>query len=472
MRVDDRPQSVGEFLRALQGSSLTPVQPPIPIPPVSSSRDCRRRLGEKMGAVTCALSGAIGGLGLGIAIGLLLIAFGAVLGAIVGAVIGIKASMAVNGSNGRPDLLSGLIIGGILGYFIGLFAAVISAVGGSIGALAVGGYRGMQFGMQLGGDWSERYGLVPTSLLLCTTTGVVIGLVWAGLVLHVQSAEWTEAAAFVGLTTAIGSMIGSVVGFLGFQYVAKQQGTPIASSERVTALVTFPIGLLLVGLLINIVPYSERWWDVESTWRLLREKVEEQIRRKLPFQESSKSTETSAKLSYTLYTPPLQGKSWYVQAEQANFRSSSCTHFDVICILGKNTEVRGVGVSADEGWAEVVFESGTAIAENAKQIVEGVRLRENYLACNPETRSEVVLLIDHPETGAIIGQTAVGSSEADAFDQSNEAFLPAIAQQITALQLFPIRGGMLAAINLREQDNTLVIAEARGGICSCYGVSQ
>jgi GAF domain-containing protein len=83
---------------------------------------------------------------------------------------------------------------------------------------------------------------------------------------------------------------------------------------------------------------------------------------------------------------------------------------------------------------------GTAVAENANQIVEDVRLHENYLACNLETRSEIVVLIRHPETGAIIGQIDVDGTEVGAFDQSDEAFLTAIAQQIAAS--LPVEGAV------------------------------
>lgn len=73
---------------------------------------------------------------------------------------------------------------------------------------------------------------------------------------------------------------------------------------------------------------------------------------------------------------------------------------------------------------------GTAVAENANQIVYDVRERENYLACNLETRSEIVVLIRQPDTGAILGQLDVDSTEVGAFDESDEAFLEAIARLI------------------------------------------
>ncbi len=77
---------------------------------------------------------------------------------------------------------------------------------------------------------------------------------------------------------------------------------------------------------------------------------------------------------------------------------------------------------------------GTAVAENANQIVYDVRERENYLACNLETRSEIVVLIRDPHTGAIRGQIDVDGTEVGAFDESDEAFLETIARLIARTQ--------------------------------------
>ncbi|MCX7924930.1 MAG: GAF domain-containing protein, partial [Fimbriimonadales bacterium] len=63
---------------------------------------------------------------------------------------------------------------------------------------------------------------------------------------------------------------------------------------------------------------------------------------------------------------------------------------------------------------------GTAVAENMNQIIEDVREIENYLACNLETRSEIVVLIRHPDDGRIIGQIDVDGTEVGAFDESDE----------------------------------------------------
>lgn len=72
---------------------------------------------------------------------------------------------------------------------------------------------------------------------------------------------------------------------------------------------------------------------------------------------------------------------------------------------------------------------GTAVAENTNQIVEDVRQRENYLSCNLETRSEIVVLI-RDARGEILGQIDVDGTEVGGFDSSDEVFLSALAEQI------------------------------------------
>ena len=48
---------------------------------------------------------------------------------------------------------------------------------------------------------------------------------------------------------------------------------------------------------------------------------------------------------------------------------------------------------------------GTAVAENMNQIIEDVRELDNYLACNLETRSEIVVLIRHPTRARFWGKS-------------------------------------------------------------------
>jgi L-methionine (R)-S-oxide reductase len=78
---------------------------------------------------------------------------------------------------------------------------------------------------------------------------------------------------------------------------------------------------------------------------------------------------------------------------------------------------------------------GTAVAENMNQIIEDVRDLDNYLACNLETRSEIVVLIRHPDTGKIVGQIDVDGTEVGAFDESDEALLEVVGERIARLVL-------------------------------------
>ena len=389
IEVAKRYQSVGEFLRALQApagepsvsqsqgvvsqpiSKQTPKPSPVvqqprhqpqPSPivqqpkPAQLMRYLGRGVGEKMGAVTGALSGAIGGLGLGIAVGLLLIAGGAIIGTIAGGILGaVGGAQAGRGEEGCAAMAGGLIGGAILGYFVGIFIGVILAVGASLGALAVGGYKGMNFGMRLGSDLSERYGVVPTSLLLSAITSFVIGLVWSGFVLYVQPFAWVEAIPFVIFVTVIGAMIGSVIGSLGYWFVIRQQGGQMPFSERITALASFPVGLLLSWLMISLIPYPQRWWDVASIWGLWRGKVERQIRAQL----SSQPSRMEIQWRLPTHETPTTVKIRYVQVSQANVRSGPGTKFSVIRVVKKGTMVKVIGISADKGWAKVMLWDGT-----------------------------------------------------------------------------------------------------------------
>lgn len=71
---------------------------------------------------------------------------------------------------------------------------------------------------------------------------------------------------------------------------------------------------------------------------------------------------------------------------------------------------------------------GTAVAEDKNQIVPDVRELDNYLACNLETRSEIVVLIREPATGRILGQIDVDGQEVNAFGKEEEAFLTGVAE--------------------------------------------
>ncbi|MCC7434312.1 MAG: GAF domain-containing protein [Methanoregulaceae archaeon] len=68
---------------------------------------------------------------------------------------------------------------------------------------------------------------------------------------------------------------------------------------------------------------------------------------------------------------------------------------------------------------------GTAVAENANQVIEDVRELENYLACSLQTRAEIVVLIRDGDT--ILGQIDIDGHRTGAFDGSDEAFLEELA---------------------------------------------
>ena len=68
---------------------------------------------------------------------------------------------------------------------------------------------------------------------------------------------------------------------------------------------------------------------------------------------------------------------------------------------------------------------GTAVAENANQVIADVRELANYLACSLQTRSEIVVLIRDGET--ILGQIDIDGHRVGAFDASDEALLEDLA---------------------------------------------
>ena len=70
---------------------------------------------------------------------------------------------------------------------------------------------------------------------------------------------------------------------------------------------------------------------------------------------------------------------------------------------------------------------GTAVAENRNQVVGDVRALSNYLACNLETRSEMVILIRHPETAAILGQIDIDGTQLNQFSNEEERFINEVA---------------------------------------------
>lgn len=68
---------------------------------------------------------------------------------------------------------------------------------------------------------------------------------------------------------------------------------------------------------------------------------------------------------------------------------------------------------------------GTAVAEGKDQNVPDVRVRENYIACNRFTRSELVVLIR--KGGEILGQIDIDSDVPDPFSEDEQSALKTVA---------------------------------------------
>jgi len=74
---------------------------------------------------------------------------------------------------------------------------------------------------------------------------------------------------------------------------------------------------------------------------------------------------------------------------------------------------------------------GTAVATGLDQNVGDVRARANYLACNLETRSELVVLIRRG--GSILGQIDVDSDVPDPFTPEEVAQVKKVADGLAVL---------------------------------------
>ncbi len=80
---------------------------------------------------------------------------------------------------------------------------------------------------------------------------------------------------------------------------------------------------------------------------------------------------------------------------------------------------------------------GTAAATGQNQVVADVRTLDNYLACSLETRSEIVVLVRDPQTGAIRGQIDADGHEVGAFDETDEMLLEAVAVRLAPFWSLP-----------------------------------
>ncbi|RYG22831.1 GAF domain-containing protein [bacterium] len=73
---------------------------------------------------------------------------------------------------------------------------------------------------------------------------------------------------------------------------------------------------------------------------------------------------------------------------------------------------------------------GTAVAEDANQVIDDVRELSNYLSCSAFTRSEIVVLIRDGEK--ILGQIDIDGHTVGQFDASDEAMLERMAAVLAA----------------------------------------
>lgn len=71
---------------------------------------------------------------------------------------------------------------------------------------------------------------------------------------------------------------------------------------------------------------------------------------------------------------------------------------------------------------------GAAVRERANKNIPDVEEIDDYLACSPDTRSELVVLIRAGDT--IFGEIDIDSDEAEAFDDDDEGALQAIADKL------------------------------------------
>lgn len=74
---------------------------------------------------------------------------------------------------------------------------------------------------------------------------------------------------------------------------------------------------------------------------------------------------------------------------------------------------------------------GTAVAEESDLVVPDVSADDRYLACNAETRSEVVVLVR--QEGEIVGQIDIDSDELDPFTDDDLELLRGEADRIAPL---------------------------------------
>lgn len=76
---------------------------------------------------------------------------------------------------------------------------------------------------------------------------------------------------------------------------------------------------------------------------------------------------------------------------------------------------------------------GTAVAEERDITVADVTELDNYLACSPDTRSEIVVLIRDGVSGRIHGQLDLDSDDRGTFDERHRRELRVVADWLADL---------------------------------------
>ncbi len=71
---------------------------------------------------------------------------------------------------------------------------------------------------------------------------------------------------------------------------------------------------------------------------------------------------------------------------------------------------------------------GSAVKDNENKIVDDVTKVENYIACTPETKSEIVVLIKYQDE--VVAQFDVDSDKEANFTAQDEEFLTEIAELV------------------------------------------
>ena len=71
---------------------------------------------------------------------------------------------------------------------------------------------------------------------------------------------------------------------------------------------------------------------------------------------------------------------------------------------------------------------GTAVAEKSNQVVQDVTQVENYLACSPKVKSEMVVLIRAGDE--ILGQIDIDSHTKEAFTDDDQEGVQAVADKL------------------------------------------